>query len=112
MRCAIAKVSVSPKISLLEDRQIMMKRLLLASLFAAGSTMAFAQDGDDTVEEMASEEETQMVQETLSKIGCEASSVEKESDNLFEVDDATCEIGQYDIKLDGEYRITVMSIDE
>ncbi|MEN3791138.1 hypothetical protein [Fulvimarina sp. MAC3] len=90
----------------------MIKRLVLASAFAAASTVAFAQDSDDTVEEMASDEEVQMVNETLSKIGCEATAVEKESDNLFEVDDATCEIGQYDIKLNGDYQITVMSIDE
>lgn len=45
-------------------------------------------------------------------IGCEAPSVEEESDTLFAVDDATCEIGRYDIELDNGHQITVMSIDE
>lgn len=81
---------------------------VLASTFATG---ALAQE-TDTIEELASEEEVQQVQETLSRIGCEATSVEKESNDLFEIDDATCEIGQYDIKLNGEYKILVMSIDE
>ena len=35
-----------------------------------------------------------------------------EHNDLFEIDDATCEIGQYDIKLNGDYKIIVMSIDE
>lgn len=61
---------------------------------------------------MASSEEVAKVGETLAKIGCTAPSVEKESDDLYEVDDASCEIGQYDIKLNGEYKIIVMSIDE
>ncbi|MCB8838248.1 hypothetical protein [Aurantimonas sp. VKM B-3413] len=66
----------------------------------------------DTIEEMASSEEVSKVAETLSKIGCTATAVEKESDDLFEIDDATCQIGQYDIKLNGDYKIIVMSIDE
>ena len=30
---------------------------------------------------------------------------------MFEIDDAACEIGQYDIKLDGDYNITSMTKD-
>ncbi|NDW05076.1 hypothetical protein [Jiella pacifica] len=80
-----------------------------AFLFATGAALA---QESETIEEMASPEEVSKVAETLSKIGCTAPAVEKESDDLFEIDDATCEIGQYDIKLNGDYKIIVMSIDE
>ena len=89
-----------------------MKSILLALSLVGLPATVFAQDADDTVEALASPEEVQRVAETLSKIGCEASKVEKESDDLFEVDDATCAIGQYDIKLNGDYKIWVMSLDE
>lgn len=65
----------------------------------------------ETQETMASEAETASVNETLARIGCEAEAVEKESENLFEVDDATCEIGQYDIKFDAEFVIISMTRD-
>ncbi|MEE2951158.1 MAG: hypothetical protein VYD57_07850 [Pseudomonadota bacterium] len=89
-----------------------MKSFLFALSLVAMPATVFAQDADDTVEKLASPEEVQKVADALSKIGCEASQVEKESDDLFEVDDATCEIGQYDIKLNGDYKIWVMSLDE
>jgi hypothetical protein len=85
-------------------------RILIAALAAASlSTWALAQS--ETVEELASEEEVQAVTEAIAKIGCTAEQIEKENDELFEIDDAECEIGQYDIKLDGEYNITVMTRD-
>lgn len=89
-----------------------MKSILFALSLVAMPATVFAQDADDTVETLASPEEVQKVADTLSKIGCQAPQVEKESDDLFEVDDATCEIGQYDIKLNGDYQIWVMSLDE
>jgi hypothetical protein len=85
-------------------------RVLILTLAAVSlSTWALAQS--ETVEEMASEEEVQAVTEAIAKVGCTAEQVEKESDDLFEIDDAECEIGQYDIKLDGEYNITVVTRD-
>jgi hypothetical protein len=63
-------------------------------------------------EQQASAEEVAAVTATLEKIGCKAEEVEKESATLFEVDDAVCAIGQYDIKLDAGYRITSMTLDE
>ena len=89
----------------------MKKHLTFALGFALVAGAAVAQEAE-TVETMASQDEIAKVQETLTKIGCTAPAVEKESDTLFEIDDATCEIGQYDIKLNGEYKIIVMSIDE
>lgn len=84
--------------------------LILASTVATGA--ALAQEAmEETVEELASEEEAQAVMDSIARIGCEAEQVEKESDDLFEIDDATCEIGQYDIKLDGAYDIVSMTKD-
>ncbi|MAU95330.1 MAG: hypothetical protein CMP81_05505 [Fulvimarina sp.] len=83
--------------------------LALAPVFATGPVIA---QQAETVKDMASADEVAKVAETLAKIGCTAPAVEKESDELFEIDDATCEIGQYDIKLNGDYKIIVMSIDE
>ncbi|KQT85358.1 hypothetical protein [Aurantimonas sp. Leaf443] len=75
---------------------------------AALTAPALAQGAD----EMASAEEKAKVDEALAKVGCKAEEVEKESATLFEVDDAACDIGQYDIKLNGGYKITVMTLDE
>ena len=81
-------------------------RLAFASfLVTAASLPAMAAD------KKASATETKRVQETIAKIGCKADEVEKERDDIFEVDDAQCEIGQYDIKLDSQYRITSITRD-
>lgn len=63
-------------------------------------------------ENHASADETAKVAEAIAKIGCKAEDVEKESARLFEVDDAQCEIGQYDIKLDNDYSIISLTRDE
>ena len=87
---------------------------ILAALLAVapGLALALAQEEEpDTVEELASEEEMAAVRESVGRIGCEAELIEKESDDLFEIDDAECEIGQYDLKLDGEYNIISMTAD-
>lgn len=78
---------------------------IIAIVFLGGSANA------QETETMASQEEAAKVNETLGKIGCKAGEVEKEASQLFEVDDAQCEIGQYDIKLDGEYNILSMTKD-
>lgn len=67
--------------------------------------------GAAAVEATAAEENA--VDEALDAIECEVGEggVEKEADGLFEVDDAECEIGQFDIKLDGDFNITTMTRD-
>ena len=65
----------------------------------------------ETVETLASEDEAQSVQDVIGRIKCRAETVEKESDTLFEVDDAQCDIGQYDIKLDDKFNIISMTRD-
>ena len=72
-------------------RKLAFAAFAIASL---GSAPASAQTGrgDDTA---ASEAEKRPVLEAIAKIGCRADEVEKESDTLFEVDDARREIGRY-----------------
>lgn len=84
----------------------MLKPILCATAFVFAVTPALA---DDT----ASADEVARVTEALAKIGCKpgGEGVEKERDNLFEIDDAQCEIGQYDIKLNEEFVITSMTLD-
>ncbi len=81
-----------------------MKRYVLIAAAALAPLAAAAQ-------EAAPDEEAARVRETIARIGCEAARVEKESAELYEVDDATCEIGRYDIKLNGDYVITSMTWD-
>lgn len=88
----------------------MLKPILCAAALAFAVTPALAADE----ETMASEEETAKVVEAIAKIGCKPdpeSGVEKERDDLYEVDDAQCEIGQYDIKLNADFVITSMTLD-
>lgn len=65
----------------------------------------------DEHEDMAEGEQAQMVRDAISVFGCEADKIEVESENLFEIDDAVCEAGQYDIKVDGEGQVISMTFD-
>jgi len=47
----------------------------------------------------------------ISQVGCEGGEYIKEPSGLFEIDDAKCRVGQYDIKLDKDFTITLMSRD-
>lgn len=88
-----------------------MSRKLLAGLAGAvliGSFgLAYADDGTP-----ASPEEVKAIEAALAPLGCTFGEVDKESDNRFEIDDARCDMGQYDFKLDGQYRIILMDIDD
>lgn len=88
----------------------MLKTILCVSALAFAVTPALAADEQDK----ASTEETAKVTETIAKIGCKPdpqAGVEKERDDLYEVDDAQCEIGQYDIKLNADFVITSITLD-
>lgn len=89
----------------------MLKSVLLAGCAALALGCAAYADDDETIGQQASAEEKAKVAEAIGKIGCEAQEIEKESDRLFEVDDAKCEIGKYDIKLDQDYSILSITRD-
>lgn len=83
-----------------------MTRLTIATLMltlAGGAVMA----QDD-----ASKEEADKVKATLSAWGCEAGSeIEKEKSGVFELDDVKCKDGQYDVKVDPEFKVRSMTRD-
>ena len=82
--------------------------IALACLMAGG---AMAQDA--TVEQTASAEETTSVTAALEQVNCALGEgeVEKESAELYEIDDAVCDAGQFDIKLNGAFEIVSMTRD-
>lgn len=87
-----------------------LKSALCAAALALAVTPALAADEQDR----ASAGEAAKVTEAIAKIGCKPNveaGVEKERDDLYEVDDAQCEIGQYDIKLNADFTITSITLD-
>lgn len=89
--------------------------MLRKSLIAAAALLltATSQVGAQQVETEATTAEVDGVTATLAMINCAPgeAAVEKENDNLFEVDDAACETGQFDIKLDGTFAIIAVTND-
>ena len=85
----------------------MMKPILIAIAAAlASSTFAFA----DTPVTPA---EAEKIKATLQALGCTGGKMEKETEGsgYFEVDDAKCKDGQYDIKLDKDFKMIAMTRD-
>ncbi|MCB1885198.1 MAG: hypothetical protein KDG89_14570 [Geminicoccaceae bacterium] len=86
-----------------------MRRLIM--LLALSPLLLASPGWAQDIQETASPEEAQAVRDEIAKIGCKAETIEKERDDLFEIDDAQCEIGQYDIKLNKDYKITSITMD-
>ena len=84
-----------------------MKPSLMALVAAlAGSTVALA----DTPVTPA---EAEKIKAALEVLGCTGGKMEKETEasGYFEVDDAKCRDGQYDIKLDKDFKLIAMGRD-
>ena len=84
-----------------------MKPFLMAFAAAlAGSSFAFA----DTPVTPA---EAEKIKAALQGLGCTGGKMEKETEasGYFEVDDAKCRDGQYDIKLDKDFKLIAMTRD-
>ena len=84
-----------------------MKRTTLAAcavLFGIGAAIA---------DEKVSDADGKKIQEALAAWGCSGGEMEKESEGsgVFEVDDANCKGGQYDVKLDSNFSVTSISRD-
>jgi len=64
-------------------------------------------------DEKVSDAEGKSIQAALSAWGCSGGEMEKESEGtgVFEVDDAKCKDGQYDFKLDKNFKVISMSRD-
>jgi hypothetical protein len=57
--------------------------------------------------------EAEKIKAAIELLGCSGGKMEKETEGsgYFEVDDARCRDGQYDIKLDKDFKVIVMSRD-
>jgi hypothetical protein len=57
--------------------------------------------------------EAEKIKASLEAMGCTGGKMEKETEGsgYFEVDDAKCRDGQYDIKLDKDFKVIVMTRD-
>jgi hypothetical protein len=78
-----------------------MKKLMTAAFAAALlGAPAFA-------DEKPSDADAAKIKAAASEWGCEGGTYEKESEasGTFEVDDAKCHGGQYDLKLDGSFKM-------
>lgn len=85
-----------------------MKKLIAA----VALSFAFASPLVAAEEKEASKEEAEKVRAAIAQIGCEApGEIEKEDSGIFEIDDAKCKIGQYDIKVDKDYKIKSLTSD-
>jgi hypothetical protein len=79
---------------------------VVAGFIGSSTTLAFA---DSPV----SAEEAAKIKAAIEVLGCTGGKMEKETEGsgYFEVDDAKCRDGQYDIKLDKDFKVIVMSRD-
>jgi hypothetical protein len=88
----------------MEDYMKTVALFAAAMLFAV--TPAFADD-------KPSEAEAKKIAEAIAALGCSGGEMEKEGEasGYYEVDDAKCKDGQFDIKLDKDFKLISMSRD-
>lgn len=84
-----------------------MRFILIAITAVLASTTFTLADTPVTPEEAAK------IKAALEVLGCTGGKMEKETEasGYFEVDDAQCKEGQYDIKLDKDFKLIVMTRD-
>lgn len=69
--------------------------------------------GAAVADDKVSADEGKKIQTALAAWGCSGGEAEKESEGsgVYEVDDAKCTGGQYDVKLDSNFAVTTISRD-
>jgi hypothetical protein len=83
-----------------------MKRILLAVMAASLSTAALA-------DKEVSPADAEKIKAAMQPWGCTGGKMEQETEatGVYEVDDAKCHGAQYDIKLDKEFKVILISRD-
>ncbi len=84
-----------------------MKRMVaLAAALAFCSTAAFADD-------KPTDDEAAKIKEAVAAWGCEGGEYEKETEGsgVFEAEDVKCKSGQYDFRLDKDFKVFVITKD-
>ena len=84
----------------------MMRILAFALILTTGSTFALA-------DKPVSQADAEKIQAVLKAWGCSGGKMEQETEatGVYEVDDAKCHGGQYDIKLDKDFKVIVITRD-
>jgi hypothetical protein len=79
---------------------------MLLLILAAGGTMALA-------DKPVSSAEAEKIQAAIKVWGCSGGEMEQETEamGVYEVDDAKCKDGQYDIKLDKDFKVIAITRD-
>ena len=82
-----------------------MKSLAIAALALAFCATPASADED------VSAEEGKKIQATLTAWGCKGGDMEKEKEDpvVYEIDDAECQGGEYDMKLNNEFEVILVS---
>jgi hypothetical protein len=96
------------------DENLAMKRVQLMTRLATATAAILALSASIALaDSKPSDAEAAKIKETIAALGCEGGEFEKETEatGVFEVDDAKCKDGQYDIKLDKDFKIIVMTRD-
>lgn len=86
----------------------MLNTTSLAAALALAATFALATPAASME---VSDEAKAKVEEVLAKVNCKGGTLEKEDSGVYEVDDAECDYGSYDVKMDENFNILVMSRD-
>lgn len=84
-----------------------MKRMFaVAAALAFCSTAAFA-------DEKPTDDEAAKIKDAVAAWGCEGGSYEKEAEGtgVFEAEDVKCKAGQYDFRLDKDFKVFVITKD-
>jgi hypothetical protein len=85
-----------------------LKKLPALAFALALVAPAFAQEAENS----ASAEEAEQVNAAIAEFNCGPhDEIEKETENLYELDDVSCTAAQYDIKLDGEFNVLSLTYD-
>lgn len=84
-----------------------MKKFLIGSLLVAFTAVPAFADDKPTADEAAK------IKEAVAAWGCEGGEYEKESEGtgVFEAEDVKCKSGQYDFRLDKDFKVFVITKD-
>lgn len=84
-----------------------MNKLAIATAALAFAVSPAFADSDLTDDEVAK------IKEAVAAWGCEGGSYEKETEGtgVFEAEDVTCKAGQYDFRLDKDFKVFVIVAD-
>ena len=81
--------------------------------FLMALAVALASGGFALADTPVTPAEAEKIKAALQGLGCSGGKMEKETEasSYFEIDDAKCRDGQFDIKLDKDFKLVVMTRD-